>query len=57
MERKTAADFPVGGYPGDDEKGRELQSKLDPKKTPRYDEAAATLAWQRTIEFFDRTLR
>ena len=23
---------PVGGYPGDDEKGRELQSKLDPKK-------------------------
>ena len=57
MVRKTAADFPVGGYPGDDEKGRELQSKLDPKKTPRYDEAAATLAWQRTIEFFDRTLR
>jgi carboxymethylenebutenolidase len=23
---------PVGGYPGDDDKGRELQSKLDPKK-------------------------
>jgi carboxymethylenebutenolidase len=25
--------------------------------TPRYDEAAATLAWQRTLEFFNRYLR
>jgi carboxymethylenebutenolidase len=25
--------------------------------TPRYDEAAAKLAWQRTLEFFDKTLR
>ena len=25
--------------------------------TPRYDEAAAKLAWQRTIEFFDKRLR
>ena len=25
--------------------------------TPRYDEAAATLAWQRTVDFFNRTLR
>lgn len=25
--------------------------------TPRYDEAAAKLAWQRTLEFFNRTLR
>jgi len=25
--------------------------------TPRYDEAAAQLAWQRTVEFFNRTLR
>lgn len=24
--------------------------------TPRYDEAAATLAWQRTVEFFERLL-
>jgi carboxymethylenebutenolidase len=24
--------------------------------TPRYDEAAAKLAWQRTLEFFDKTL-
>ena len=23
---------PVGGYPGDDDKGRDLQAKLDPKK-------------------------
>ena len=25
--------------------------------TPRYDEAAAKLAWQRTVAFFNRTLR
>jgi carboxymethylenebutenolidase len=25
--------------------------------TPRYDEAAAKLAWQRTLEFFDKKLR
>jgi len=25
--------------------------------TPRYDEAAAKLAWQRTIEFFNKYLR
>lgn len=25
--------------------------------TPRYDKAAATLAWQRTVEFFNKTLR
>ena len=25
--------------------------------TPRYDEAAAELAWKRTIEFFDGRLR
>ncbi len=25
--------------------------------TPRYDETAAKLAWQRTIDFFHRTLR
>jgi len=25
--------------------------------TPRYDEAAAKLAWQRTIAFFNKTLR
>jgi carboxymethylenebutenolidase len=25
--------------------------------TPRYDEAAARLAWQRTLDFFNQTLR
>jgi carboxymethylenebutenolidase len=25
--------------------------------TPRFDEAAAKLAWQRTITFFDKQLR
>ena len=25
--------------------------------TPRYDEAAAKLAWQRTLEFFNKTLK
>jgi dienelactone hydrolase len=25
--------------------------------TPRFDEDAAQLAWQRTVEFFDRQLR
>jgi carboxymethylenebutenolidase len=25
--------------------------------TPRYDEAAAKLAWQRTVEFFNANLR
>jgi carboxymethylenebutenolidase len=25
--------------------------------TPRYDKGAATLAWDRTIEFFNRTLK
>ena len=25
--------------------------------TPRYDEAAANLAWQRTIDFFNETLK
>jgi carboxymethylenebutenolidase len=25
--------------------------------TPRYDDAAAKLAWQRTLEFFEKKLR
>jgi carboxymethylenebutenolidase len=25
--------------------------------TPRYDEAAAKLAWQRTVDFFNKSLR
>lgn len=37
-------------YPG-------VQHGFNNDTTPRYDEAAATLAWQRTIAFFTRTLR
>lgn len=85
----------VGGYPGNDDKGRELQRQVDPEKlmndffaaidhllgsalttgktyeahfypgtyhgfhndsTPRYDDAAARLAWERTIAWFRRYL-
>ena len=37
-------------YPG-------TQHGFNNDTTPRYDEAAATLAWQRTIEFFNKYLR
>jgi len=37
-------------YPG-------TQHGFNNNTTPRYDEAAAKLAWQRTLEFFDRLLR
>ncbi|RZI82726.1 MAG: dienelactone hydrolase family protein [Rubrivivax sp.] len=37
-------------YPG-------VQHGFNNDTTPRYDEAAAKLAWQRTIAFFNRTLR
>jgi len=37
-------------YPG-------VQHGFNNDTTPRYDEAAAKLAWQRTIEFFDKRLR
>jgi carboxymethylenebutenolidase len=37
-------------YPG-------TQHGFNNDTTPRYDEAAAKLAWQRTIEFFDKNLR
>ena len=37
-------------YPG-------TQHGFNNDTTPRYDQPAATLAWQRTIELFDRTLR
>ncbi len=36
-------------YPG-------VQHGFNNDTTPRYDEAAAKLAWQRTIAFFKRTL-
>jgi carboxymethylenebutenolidase len=37
-------------YPG-------TQHGFNNDTTPRYDEAAAKLAWQRTIEFFNKHLR
>ena len=37
-------------YPG-------TQHGFNNDTTPRYDEAAAKLAWQRTVEFFNATLR
>jgi carboxymethylenebutenolidase len=37
-------------YPG-------VQHGFHNDTTPRFDVAAAELAWKRTVEFFDRTLR
>jgi carboxymethylenebutenolidase len=37
-------------YPG-------TQHGFNNDTTPRYDKAAATLAWQRTIDFFNKHLR
>jgi carboxymethylenebutenolidase len=37
-------------YPG-------TQHGFNNDTTPRYDEAAAKLAWQRTVEFFAKNLR
>jgi len=37
-------------YPG-------TQHGFNNDTTPRYDKAAATLAWQRTVDFFDKNLR
>src|SRR5919106_1513044 len=64
---------PLGGYPGNDDEGRDLQAKLDQAKlrtdmlngakhgfhnnsTPRYNESAAKLAWDRTVAFFKKHL-
>ena len=37
-------------YPG-------TQHGFNNDTTPRYDQAAAKLAWQRTVEFFNKNLR
>jgi len=42
--------FEAYSYPG-------TQHGFHNDTTPRYDEAAARLAWQRTVAFFNRTLR
>jgi carboxymethylenebutenolidase len=47
--RAAKVKFEVFKYPG-------TQHGFNNDTTPRYDEAAAKLAWQRTLAFFDRTL-
>jgi carboxymethylenebutenolidase len=42
--------YQVYKYPG-------TQHGFNNDTTPRYDKAAATLAWQRTIEFFKKNLK
>ena len=37
-------------YPG-------TQHRFNNNTTPRYNEAAAKLAWQRTVDLFNQTLR
>jgi carboxymethylenebutenolidase len=48
--RAAGATFEVFKYPG-------TQHGFHNDTTPRYDEAAAKLAWQRTLDLFKRTLR
>jgi len=48
--RAAGVKFEVFKYPG-------TQHGFHNDTTPRYDEAAAKLAWQRTLELFNRTLR
>lgn len=48
--RAAGARFEVFKYPG-------TQHGFHNDTTPRYDEAAAKLAWQRTLALFERTLR
>jgi carboxymethylenebutenolidase len=48
--KKAAVDYTVHMYPG-------VNHGFHNDTTPRYDEAAAKLAWQRTIDFFNKTLK
>lgn len=48
--RSAGVHFEVFKYPG-------TQHGFNNDTTPRYDEAAAKLAWQRTLALFQRTLR
>jgi len=48
--KAAGVDYQVYIYPG-------VQHGFNNDTTPRYDEAAAKLAWQRTISFFDKRLR
>ena len=49
-EGRATCRYTVHMYPG-------TQHGFNNDTTPRYDEAAAKLAWQRTIEFFNKHLR
>src|SRR5260221_62394 len=46
-----------GGTPDDEEKARVEFAKVDLAIARNDDKAAATLAWERTIAFFDKTLK
>lgn len=48
--KKTSVNYQTYIYPG-------VQHGFNSDTTPRYDEAAAKLAWQRTISFFNLHLR
>ncbi|MDR3414753.1 MAG: dienelactone hydrolase family protein [Nevskia sp.] len=48
--KAAGVDYQAYIYPG-------VQHGFNNDTTPRYDEAAAKLAWQRTISFFDKHLR
>jgi carboxymethylenebutenolidase len=48
--KANSVNYTVQIYPG-------TQHGFNNDTTPRYDEAAAKLAWQRTIEFFNKNLR
>lgn len=48
--KESKIDYQAYIYPG-------VQHGFNNDTTPRYDEAAAKLAWQRTISFFNRHLR
>ena len=48
--KKTGVKYQMFKYPG-------TQHGFNNDTTPRYDEAAAKLAWSRTVELFNKTLR
>ena len=48
--KATGVKYEMFTYPG-------TQHGFNNDTTPRYDEKAATLAWQRTVEFFSKNLR
>jgi carboxymethylenebutenolidase len=55
MERKKASDFPHVTHTGFVYEGANHGFHND--TTPRYDEAAAKLAWQRTLDFLNKYVK